>query len=169
MTAKRRNLYLYLTLICFFGIIAIFIADGYMGVYDTVYITTGELERKIEADTWQRDDPHWSTSVTQDEKVFIRYEIDNRQFSTYETEIQVSIWRMQEKVSDVLAQQITIEAFGKAEVEWTIDSAEFVPPDAQPEQRFDYTLIIKQGEIERNIILYINPAPYPIKAVPAPR
>jgi|GEM_PF-5853190 len=30
MTAKGRNLYLYLSLLCFFGIIAIFIVDGYM-------------------------------------------------------------------------------------------------------------------------------------------
>jgi hypothetical protein len=170
MAAKRRNLYLYFTLICFFGIIAIFIFDGYMGIYDTIYITAEEREQRIESDVWQRNDPYWSsTSITQGEKAFIRHEIDNRWFSRYEAEIEVSIWRMQEKVSDVLAQQVAIEAFGKAEIEWTIDSAELVPPDAQPEQRFDYTMTIKHGEFERNIILYINPSPYPIKPVPAPR
>ncbi|KPK23184.1 MAG: hypothetical protein AMJ70_04075 [Dehalococcoidia bacterium SG8_51_3] len=168
MAAKRRNLYLYLTLICFFGIIAIFITDGYMGVYDTVYITAEEREQKIESDIWQRNDPYWSAGVTQGEKAFIRYEVDNRRFSRYEADLEVSVWQMQEKVSDVLEQQITIEAFGKAEIEWTIDSAELVPPDAQPEQRFDYTLTIKRGDIERNIILYINPSPYTIKTVPAP-
>ena len=170
MAAKRRNLYLYFTLICFFGIIAIFIFDGYMGIYDTIYITAEEREQRIESDVWQRNDPYWSsTSIMQGEKAFIRHEIDNRWFSRYEAEIEVSIWRMQEKVSDVLAQQVAIEAFGKAEIEWTIDSAELVPPDAQPEQRFDYTMTIKHGEFERNIILYINPSPYPIKPVPAPR
>ena len=169
MATKRRNLYLYLTLICFFGIIAIFIVDGYMGIYDTVYITAEEREQKIESDIWQRNSPYWSIGVTQGEKAFIRYEVDNRQFSSYEADIQVSVWRMQEKVSDVLAQQVTIEAFSKAEIEWTIDSAELVPPDAQPEQRLDYTLTIKSGEMERNIILYINPTPSSaIKPVPAP-
>ena len=169
MAAKRRNLYLYLTLICFFGIIAIFITDGYMGVYDTVYITAEEREQKIESDVWQRNDPYRSIRVTQGEKAFIRYEVDNRQFSSYEADIQVSVWRMQEKVSDVLKQQVAIETFSKAEIEWTIDSAELVPPDASTEQDFDYTLIIKRGEIERNIILHISPVPYPaIKTVPAP-
>ena len=169
MAAKRRNIYLYLTLICFFGIIAIFIVDGYMGIYDTVYITAEEREQKIESDVWQRNDPYWPAGVTQGEKAFIRYEVDNRQFSSYEANIQVSVWRMQEKVSDVLTQQVNIGAFSKAEIEWTVDSAELVPPDAQPDQRFDYTLTIKRGEIERNIILYINPTPYPvIKTVPAP-
>lgn len=168
MAIKRRNLYLYLTLACFFGIIAIFIADGYMGVYDTVYITAEEREQKIEADIWQRHDPYWSVGITQGDKAFLRYEIDNRQFSRYEADIQVSVWQMQAKVSDVLSRRITIGAFEKDQIEWTLDTAALLPPGAQPEQRFDYTLTIKHGEIERNIILYINPLPYPIKTVPAP-
>ena len=169
MAAKRRSLYLYLTLICFFGIIAIFIADGYMGIYDTVYITTGEREQKIESDVWQRNDPYWSSGITRGEKGFISYEVDNRQFSSYEADIEVSVWRMQEKVRDVLSQHIIVGAFNKAQIEWAVDSAELVPPDASPEQSFDYTLIIKRGEIERSIILHINPTPYPvIKTVPAP-
>ena len=169
MAAKRRSLYLYFTLICFFGIIAIFIIDGYIGVYDTVYITTGEREQKIEPDAWQRGDPFWSTGVTRGEKAFIRYEVDNRRFSRYEADIEVSVWRMQQKVSDVLAQHMEVGAFNKEYVEWSIDTAELLPPDAPPEQGFDFTLTIKRGEIERNIILRINPSPYPvIKTVPAP-
>ncbi|MGB2814377.1 MAG: hypothetical protein WBC50_04920 [Dehalococcoidales bacterium] len=169
MAAKRRNLYLYLTLVCFFGIIAIFIADGYMGIYDTVYITTGEREQKIESDVWQRDDPYWSSGITRGEKGFISYEVDNRQFSSYEADIAVSVWRMQEKVRDVLSQHIIVGAFNKGRVQWEIDTTELVPPDAPPEQHFDYTLTIKRGEIERNIILYINPTPSSaIKPVPAP-
>ena len=169
MAAKRRNLYLYLTLVCFFGIIAIFIADGYMGIYDTVYITAGEREQKIESDVWQRNDTFWSSGITRGEKGFISYEVDNRQFSRYEADIDVSVWRMQEKVSDVLSQHMEVGAFSKGRVEWEIDTAELLPPDAPPEQGFDYTLTIKRGELERNIILRINPSPYPvIKTVPAP-
>ena len=63
MAAKRRNLFLYLTLVCFLGLIAIFIVDGYMGVYDTVYITAGEREQKIESDVWRRGDKFWSSGV----------------------------------------------------------------------------------------------------------
>jgi phage terminase large subunit-like protein len=169
MAAKRGNLYLYLTLICFFGIIAIFIIDGYMGIYETVYITTGEREQKIESDVWQRNDPYWSSGITRNEKAFIRYEVDNRRFSSYEADIDVSVWRMQEKIRDVLSQHIVVEAFNKSRVQWEIDTAELLPPDAPPEQGFDYTLTIKRGETERNIILYINPSPYPVKPVPAPR
>ena len=40
MAAERRNLFLYLTLACFLGIIAIFIFDGYVGIYDTIYVTS---------------------------------------------------------------------------------------------------------------------------------
>lgn len=169
MATKKRSLYLYLTLICFFGIIAIFIVDGYMGIYDTIYITAGEREQKIESDVWQHNDPFWSSGINRGEKAFIRYEVDNRQFSKYEADIDVSVWRMQNKVSDVLSRHIVIGSFDTAQVEWAIDSAELLPPDSPPEQSFDYTLTIKRGEIERNIILYLNPAPYPaIKTIPAP-
>ena len=169
MTTKRRNLYLYLTLICFFGIIAIFIVDGYMGIYDTIYITAGEREQKIESDVWQHNDPYWSSGMTRGEKVFIRYEVDNRQFSRYEADIEVSVWQMQAKVKDVLSQHMTLGAFSQGQIEWEIDSAKLIPPDAAPEQEFNYTLKITRGAIERNIILYVNPVPYPvIKTVPAP-
>ena len=169
MATKRRNLYLYLTLACFLAIIAIFIVDGYMGIYDTIYITTGEREQKIEPDVWQRDDPYWSSGMTRGDRAFIRYEVDNRQFSRYEADIEVSIWRMQEKVSDVLSQHMALGAFSKGQIEWEIDPTELLPPDAPLEQGFDYTLKIKRGELERNIILYINPSPSPvIKTVPAP-
>lgn len=169
MAIKRRTLYLYLTLICFFGVIAIFIVDGYMGIYDTVYITAGEREQKIESDVWQRNDPYRSSGIARGEKAFIRYEVDNRRFSGYEADIDVSVWRMQNKVSDVLSQHIAIGSFNKVQIEWVIDTAELLPPDAPPEQGFDYTLTIKRGEMERNIILYVNPTPYPvIKTVPSP-
>ena len=169
MAIKRRSIYLYFTLVCFFGIIAIFIVDGYMGIYDTVYITAGEREQKIESDVWQRNDPYWSSGITRGEKGFISYEVDNRQFSSYEADIEVSVWRMQEKVRDVLSQYIVVGAFNKGRVQWEIDTTELLPPDAPPEQSFDYTLKIKRGEVERNVILYINPIPSSaIKTVPAP-
>ena len=45
----RRHLFLYLALGCFAGLIAIFIVDGYVGIYDTVYVTAGEYEQKNRA------------------------------------------------------------------------------------------------------------------------
>ena len=168
MAAKRRNLFLYLTLVCFLGLIAIFIVDGYMGIYDTVYITSGEREQKIESDVWRRGDKFWSGGVNRGEKAFFRYEVDNRQFSSYAADIEVSVWRMQEKLLDVISQPLVVPPFDKGQLEWAIDSTEIFPGDALPEQSYEYTIIIKRGEIERNVILYINPVPYPAKPVPAP-
>ena len=169
MATKRKNLFLYLTLVCFFGLIAIFVVDGYMGIYDTTYITAGEREQKVEADTWLKSDSFWSAGINWGEKAFFRYEVANRQFSSYSADIEVSVWRMQEKVLDVLSQPITVDSFDKGQLEWVIDSAELLPESTAPEQSYEFTVVIKRGEAERRIIIYINPV-YPQKILPpAPR
>ena len=167
MEAMRKSLYLYLTLACFLGLIAIFIVDGYMGIYDTLYITTGEREEKIESDFWLRQEWGWSTGINWGEKAFFRYEVDNRLFSSYTADIEVSVWRSQEKVRDLISQSISIAALNKGRLEWVIDTTELLPESIPPEQRYEYTVIIKRGEIERKIILYINYPAYPPKPVPA--
>lgn len=169
MATKSRGLFLYLTLACFFGLIAIFIVDGYMGVYDTVYLTTGEREQKIDADTWRYGDNYLSAGVNRGEKTFFRYEIDNRRFSSYSANIEVSVWRSQEKISDLGTYPVSIGAFDKQEITWAVDAAAILLPDALPEQSYEYTVSIKGAEIERNIILIINPTAYPaIKPLPVP-
>ncbi len=169
MATKRRDLFLYLTLACFLGLIAIFIVDGYMGVYDTVYLTTGEREQKIDADTWRYGPNYLSAGVNRDEKTFFRYEIDNRRFAAYSANIEVSVWRSQEKISDLGTYPVVIGAFDKQEITWVVDAAEILLPDALPEQSYEYTVRIKRAGIERNIILRINPAIYPeIRPIPVP-
>ena len=165
MATKRKNLFLYLTLVCFFGLVAIFVVDGYMGIYDTTYITTGELEQKMEADTWLESDRFWSTGMSWGEKAFFRYEVDNRRFSGYAANVEVSVWRMQEKVLDVISQPITVDSFDKAKLEWVVDSNELLPESTSPEQSYEFTVLIKRGEVERRIIVHINPE-YPVKLVP---
>ena len=54
MVAKGRNRFLYLSIACFAGLVAIFVADGYMGIYDTIYVTEMEYEWRIEPDYWER-------------------------------------------------------------------------------------------------------------------
>jgi len=166
----RRNLFLYLTLACFFGLIAIFIVDGYMGIYDTIYVTAGEYEQKIEPESWQRQEKFGARRVAIDrgEKVFFRYEVDNRQFSSYTADIEASVWRSQEKIRDLISQPVSIDAFDKGQLEWVMDTAELLPGDIPPEQGYEYTVIIKRGEIERKIIVYIISSAYPPKPVPAP-
>ena len=163
MATKRRNLFLYLTLACFVGLIAIFIVDGYLGIYDTLYITAGEREQPIKPDFWMRGDYPWTTGVNRDEKVLFRYEIDNRQFSSYAADIEVSVWHSQEKVRDLISQQISIAPFDKGQMQWVLDTAEIRPSDIPPEQVYEFSVIINRGGTERKVILYINPQPYPIK------
>ena len=97
-----------------------------MGIYDTIYVTAGEREEKIEADFWLRQSlikpagvkNAYYVSANWEEKIFFRYEIDNRQFSSYSAEIEVSVWHSQEKVLDLISQPISIAAFDKGQLEW---------------------------------------------------
>ncbi len=168
MTVKRKSLYLYLTLACFIGLIAIFIVDGYTGVYDTIYVTAGEREERIEADYWLREGPvppggkaAYYISVNWEEKVFFRYEVDNRRFSTYSADIEVSVWRMREKVLNLVSQPMVVSPFDSGTVEWVLDTAELKPDDISPEQGYEFSVIINRGEIERQVILYVSPSPFP--------
>ena len=137
-----------------------------MGLYDTLSITTGEREQKIETDRLQKNETYWTTGTNQGDKASFTYEIDNRRFSSYTADIEVSLWQSQEKVRDLITQQISAGAFDKGQIEWTLDTTELIPGDSPPEQRYQYTIVIKRGELERKIIWDINPAPYPLKAPP---
>ena len=166
----RRNIFLYLALACFLGLIAIFVVDGYLGIYDTVYITAGERKEKIEPDEWLRQEEfeERGVSVNRDDRVSFTYEVDNRRFSSYTADIEASVWHSQEKVRDLISRPISIAAFDKGELEWVVDNTELLPTDILPEQSYQYTVIIKRGEIERKIIVSINPLIYSPKSAPAP-
>ncbi len=157
MAAKHKNIFLYLTLACFLGIILIFVFDGYMGIYDNLFVTTGEREDEI-----GRDSRPWQQSVAVDwgEKAFFRYEVDNRQFSGYTADIEVSVWHSQEKVADLIVQPMSLDSFDKGQLEWVLDTAELVPADISPEQGYDFTIVIKRGEIERSLIIHVRSSPY---------
>jgi len=164
----RRNLFLYLSLACFIGLLAIFIFDGYLGIYDTVYITAGEREEELEPDFWLRDDRGWSVGTQREDKVLFGYEVDNRRFSSYKADIEVSVWHSQQKVSDVVSQPMSIGAFDKGRLEWEIDNTELLRADSPAEQVYEYTVIIRRGDIERKVIVYINPLTRASKSVPVP-
>lgn len=159
MADKLKNRYLYLALVCFLGIMAIFIVDGYMGIYDTVYITSGEQEQNIEADFWLRDYNVGSVWTEGGQKVFFRYEVDNRLFSSYSAGIEVSLWSSKQKVLDLLSQQIEVASFSKEQVEFVVNTAEL--EQGSLERGVEYTILIKRGEVERSIILYLSPSPVP--------
>jgi hypothetical protein len=147
--------------------------------YDTVYITTGEQSWKVEADVWQRQIPTYAPApivepieyaprpgegkgfyimpANRGEKISFRYEVDNRKFSSYKADVEASVWKSQQKVRDLISQPISIAAFDKGELEWVVDNTELLPKDILPEQSYSYTVIIKRGEIERRIVVSINP------------
>ena len=172
----RKNLFLFLALACFIGLVAVFLVDGYLGVYDTVYVTTGEQSFRIEYDVWQRQYPTYAPVPIADpylsmeegpgvyfmaagrgDSITFRYEVDNRLFSTYQADIQVSVWHSQEKVRDVKSEPMLVPPFDKGEVEWALDNTELVPGDILPEESYQYTLIIQRGDLERRIIVSVNP------------
>jgi hypothetical protein len=156
MRPMRGRLFLYLALACFAALIAIFIADGYIGIYDTTYLTIGERQRTIEADYWLQEHPaeytiDYYTHAEWGQKVFFRYEIDNRLFSTYATTVQASLWQENEKLLDLFSEAKTIAPFGQAVAEWTLSTDELTPPVASTSAQ--YTVKISWGEVERNIVV----------------
>ncbi len=179
MAVKRRYLFLYLAIACIAGLTALFIVDAYLGVYDTIYVTVGEYEQKIEADYWQRPEGFWPTGyenawpigATVGDKITFRYEIENHQFSTYSTPVQASVWKENEKIDDLFSGDVSIGRFGKAVVEWPLSSEEL--PGLIPGWPAQYTVKINLGDIERKIILDLNYpeaplTPQPPKIVPPP-
>ena len=82
--------------------------------------------------------------------------MDNRKFSTYSADIELSVWHTNEKLRDLLSQPMSIAAFDKGQLEWVIDTTELLPGGA-PEQGYEFTVIIKRGEIEREGIVYMYP------------
>ena len=156
MAKRPRNLYLYLTLACFLGLIAIFIFDGYIGIYDTVYVTAGEREERIEDDFWLRQDRFWSVGIDRGESLFFRYEVDNRKFTRYDAVIGASVWRGGEKMGDLASQSVQIGAFDKAEIEWVVDLERFMHDNIPSEQRYEFSVVIEREDKERRIIVYVN-------------
>ena len=147
MPEKRRgNLYLYLGLACFLAIIAVFFFDGYLGIYDTTYITSEELEQEITAERWGRKgDYPFNYGVSYGEPVYFRYEIDNRRFTKYPTSIEASLWRGGERVLTLFSEERSIGPFDEVIVEWAVDTSLLEPEN--------HTVKIERGKVERRIIL----------------
>jgi len=158
-TTQRKNLYLFLTIAFFLGIIAIFIFDGYMGVYDTVSITTQEREEVIEADYWSQDDYTGYVWAEEGQDVYFRYELDNRRFSTYSADVEVAIWFGEAKHSDLVSQAVNIGGFDKEEFSWTVDTGLLRPADIPETRDYEFSVIIKRDGVERRIIVHVSSPP----------
>ena len=157
----KKNIYLYLALVCFAGILAIFLIDGYLGIYDTIYITTQEREQVVEPDHWLRSwakvpgdaVPTFPVFAEWDEPVYFRYEIDNRRFSGYSNNVEVSVWKSNQKIIDLLDEDMSVGPFDKVVVDWTLSTEELgkVGFRAYEGVANQCTVKIKHGEVERRI------------------
>ena len=154
---RKLFLYLYLALACFIGLFIVVFVDGYMGIYDTLYTTADESKQKIELYHWQMFDGEWTRNAPWGEKVFCRYEISNREFSTYSADIEVSIWHSQKKEYDLIRQHCQIAPFGKEELEWVVDTVALESSGAPPSgELYQYRVVIKSNEMERKLNLHIS-------------
>jgi len=177
-TARARNLSIILAGACFIGFTALLIVNGLLGIRDTLYITThgyvtqttiGEREDIVPPDFWFRGQGiYWQTMVFPEKKISFRYELDNRQFSQYLADVEVSLWtademsRVQQRVFNVFSQPITVHPFARLQMEWLLDTAGLelgeAPPQEQPYPT-KYAIVIKHGEIERKVFLFFFPLP----------
>ena len=174
-TKGKRNFYLYLAIVCFVGIIAIFVIDGYLGIYDTFYITAGEHEQEIAPDYWLRSKHNgysypYQVGAEWGETVHFRYEIDNRRFSSYSTFIYASLWKENKKLFDLFSEDRTIKAFYKTTVEWALDSEEL---QSRGFSVGEYTMKVEREGIERKIIVGYHVVDselvYPVYPPPSPK
>ena len=155
-------------------ILAIFVIDGYMGVYDTAYITLGEREQTIEAYSWQEQwvkEQGYSVGSAWGEVISFQYEIDNRTFSTYESDIEASVWKSGVKIIQLLDEHVSVSPFESVTLNWTVRAEDLGEVSLETGQSREYTILIDRGEVERKIIVsyYVPVSGYPDKGtIPIP-
>jgi len=155
---QRKNLYLFLTIAFFLAIIAIFVFDGYMGLYDSVTITTQEREEVIEADFWSRDYPQY-TWADEGQDINFRYEMDNRRLGSYSAEVEAAVWFGETKQEVLVSRAVAIGGFDKEELSWTVDTGTLRPADIPENQDYEFSVVITRDGVERRIIVHVSSPP----------
>jgi hypothetical protein len=171
MATKHKNIYLWLALICFLGIIFIFIFDGYMGVYDSLVTDNVQYRQTINAEMWdQQEQSGYINTMNVDRagRIDFTYTIENHWFSEYNSMVSASVWSSQKKLGDLKTETIDIKPFNKSTIAWTLDASRFVPADLPSDQTYSMNVIIQRGDIERKLQIYVNPLTVGIKEIPVP-
>jgi hypothetical protein len=168
---KPRRRFLFLAIGCFAGLIAIFVVDGYLGIYDTFHISVGEYPAQtITADYWlnqgygqyeaprpvgAEEDKYAYCCIGADwgQTISFKYVIENHQSSTYSAHIQASAWKGNEKITDLSSDDVTITPFREVVVEWTLSADDLVVGTPVSGQSYDYTVRVNRGDVERRVIV----------------
>lgn len=169
---KYKSIYLYLTLACFLAIIVIFIFDGYLGLYDSLSVKGINFPQKIDTEQWQQQDEFgYAPQITIESggDIPFTYEVDNRRFTSYEAPVDISLWHNQSKILDIKSETIALGVFGNEQMDWVLNFDEYTPDNLPAGTSYDFTILIKRGEIERRVIVYITPNFFLPKPVPPVR
>ena len=170
MKSNPGRLFLYIAIGCFAGIVAIFVVDGYLGIYDTFHISVGEYPpQTITADYWIREDYAYEvpypvdTESTQDayccisadwdQNINFEYVVENHTFSTYSVFIEASLWQKGEKIIDLLSEEVSVSPFNETSVEWILSSGDIGISEPTAEYSYVYTVAVDRNEVERKVIV----------------
>ena len=187
MESKPKRRFLYLAIACFAGLVAIFIVDGYLGIYDTFHVSIGEYPpQTIGAEYWLRQDSgdydaprpvrtegnqyaYCCIGADWGQDISFEYVIENHQSSTYSALIEASVWQEDRRIIDLFSQDVLVRPFSEAKVKWTLSSEDLGITAPVPRESYDYTVQVDRGDVERRIITsfyYYEEIPIP-KPVPA--
>ncbi|OGO07436.1 MAG: hypothetical protein A2Y92_02780 [Chloroflexi bacterium RBG_13_57_8] len=157
---KHKSIYLFLTLACFVGIVLIFIFDGYLGLYETLTATGTNFPQKIDTEQWQQQEKYGGApgiNVESSGDIPFTYEVDNRRFVSYTADIDISLWHGQSRLADIKSAALALGAFGGEKVEFTVDFANYLPDNLPAQTGYDFIILIKRGEIERRVNVFLSP------------
>jgi len=166
MAVKHKTAYLFLTLACFVGIILIFIFDGYIGLYDSLVMDNGQYEQTIEPDRWGDDERYGylqSTGVERNGTLEFTYTVENHRFSGYAETVEITYLHNREPVGEPLMGTMEADSFSKVEMMWMVPTADLVPTAVPSDQNYNVNMLIKRGEVTREILINIYPSPVALK------
>jgi hypothetical protein len=163
-----RNLYLYLALACFLGIVLIFLFDGYLGVYDSLKADGNRGLQEIPAEQWLDPgrDGAMFMNIDQEGYLDFTYTISNRRFIGFSEEVRVTVVDGTGVPLQLADEVLTAGAFGNGEITWTLDAGQLQPPGTTSEGGYSVDLFIRRDNVTRQITLYVN-RPV-VKSLPVP-
>ena len=167
-----KNLYLYLALVCFLGIVLIFFFDGYVGVYDSLKADNGTYVQEISAEQWQNPErygPTYSLGLDQNGYLAFTYRLENRRFGSLSDAVRVTVYDPTAgNVTEILINTLKIGMFGQGMVSWTLNGSDFVPEGTGVGVLPNLRMVIERGTVTREIAIYLNRNADAPKAIPAP-